>query len=278
MTPYGELLAKGTSRGTIETGIPLRVRSASNPGGIGHEWVKQRFIVEGRKYGRPFVPAKMEDNPYLDQRSYHRQLSKLDPVTRAQLESGDWDIQIGDMFQKHWFPVVMEAPAGLHVIRFWDLAGTKKNKSCYTAGAKLGVDFKTGRYYLLDMVRFKGTPLEVERVIQQTAMRDGRSVPIYFEQEPGASSFFAIDHFQRQVLMGFTVLAYAPGQDKVTRAQPVSSAAQAGNFLLLAGEWIGEWLSEACAFPNGDYKDQVDAVSGAVTVFAHMALPRVRRL
>src|SRR5439155_6373928 len=32
--------------------VPLRMRSGSNPGGVGHEWVKKRFIEEGRKEGR----------------------------------------------------------------------------------------------------------------------------------------------------------------------------------------------------------------------------------
>ncbi len=42
--------------------IPLRMRAASNPGGVGHEWVKQRFIVGDK----PFVPASLDDNPYID--------------------------------------------------------------------------------------------------------------------------------------------------------------------------------------------------------------------
>src|SRR5271169_4418320 len=44
-----------------DSNIPLRMWSASNPGGVGHNWVKQRFIVEGQKYGRVFVPAFLSD-------------------------------------------------------------------------------------------------------------------------------------------------------------------------------------------------------------------------
>src|SRR4051812_2755054 len=46
-------------------GIPVRARSASNPGNIGHGWVKDRFIVHPRD-GVLFVPAKLADNPGLD--------------------------------------------------------------------------------------------------------------------------------------------------------------------------------------------------------------------
>jgi len=68
--------------------VPIRMRGASNPGGIGHEWVKKRFLDEPD--GRVFVPALMSDNPHLDQGSYRQSLEQLDPVTRAQLLEGRW--------------------------------------------------------------------------------------------------------------------------------------------------------------------------------------------
>jgi hypothetical protein len=69
--------------------IPLRMRSASNPGGPGHDWVKRRFI-DRKKPGRTFIPALLGDNPHVDQAAYRRMLAKLDPVTRKRLEEGDW--------------------------------------------------------------------------------------------------------------------------------------------------------------------------------------------
>jgi hypothetical protein len=69
--------------------VPLRMRAATNPGDIGHEWVLKRFIEPGDT-SRPFVPAKLDDNPHLDREAYRRQLSKLDEVTRRQLEDGAW--------------------------------------------------------------------------------------------------------------------------------------------------------------------------------------------
>lgn len=76
--------------------IPLRMRSASNPGGIGHQWVRRRFLVEGPASGRTFVPARLEDNPHLDRAEYERSLAALDPVTRAQLRRGDWSVRDKD--------------------------------------------------------------------------------------------------------------------------------------------------------------------------------------
>jgi hypothetical protein len=79
------------------------MRAASNPGGIGHDWVKQRFLVEGMATGRLFVPAKLDDNPHLD-RHAERELSELDPITRAHLLQGDWSVrQGGTIFRREWF-------------------------------------------------------------------------------------------------------------------------------------------------------------------------------
>lgn len=70
--------------------IPLRARAATNPGGIGHEWVKRRFVEEGTATERVFVPAKLQDNPFLDQVSYRTSLQNLDSITRRQLLDGEW--------------------------------------------------------------------------------------------------------------------------------------------------------------------------------------------
>lgn len=73
-------------RKNVGLDVPLRMRAASNPGGLGHDWVKERFIDNACT----FVPAKLEHNPSADADSYRRQLAKLDPITRRQLEDGDW--------------------------------------------------------------------------------------------------------------------------------------------------------------------------------------------
>lgn len=110
--------------------VPLRMRSASNPGGIGAEWVQQRFIPDnwlpefGRdlavieKDGRAFVPAKLVDNPYLDQESYEQSLSELDDVTRAQLLEGDWQVRE----RGNIFPMFEDGLPGRHVITWSEFA------------------------------------------------------------------------------------------------------------------------------------------------------------
>lgn len=69
--------------------VPLRMRAATNPGGLGHEWVRRRFVADPTEE-RPFVPAKLDDNPSLDRAEYIQSLDELDSTTRAQLRDGVW--------------------------------------------------------------------------------------------------------------------------------------------------------------------------------------------
>jgi hypothetical protein len=106
--------------------VPLRMRAASNPGGIGHDWVRQRFLIEGPDAERVFVPARLDDNPYLDRHAYVASLNELDPVTRAQLLAGDWSVRHGgSIFRREWFRIVDVAPANLRQVRSWDLAASE---------------------------------------------------------------------------------------------------------------------------------------------------------
>ncbi|NLH62454.1 MAG: phage terminase large subunit [Ignavibacteriales bacterium] len=244
-------------RKSKDMNIPLRMRSASNPGGIGHVWVKDRFILKGL-----YVPATLEDNPYIDKESYEDSLNKLDHITREQLRHGNWDISIeGSLFKRQWFEIVEDYPKDLNKVRYWDLAATVSNSSDWTVGCLLGE--KDGIYYVLDIKRIKGTPLEVEKLIRQTAILDGTSVEIYMEQEPGSSGVNNIDHYQRQVLNGFIFYPDKKSNSKELRARPVSSAAEAGNIKLVRGSWNDDFLDEIEAFPQGEHDDQIDALSGA---------------
>jgi hypothetical protein len=79
--------------------VPLRMCAASNPGGIGHGWVKKRFPIDGKPRGRRvFIPAKIADNPHLDTNAYRASLARLSPTLQRQLEEGDWTVAEGLAF------------------------------------------------------------------------------------------------------------------------------------------------------------------------------------
>ena len=254
--------------------VPLRMRATATPGGPGHEWVKQYFLVEGAAQGRTFIPAKLQDNPHEDQEAYIRSLSHVDPITRAQLLNGDWNARSDvSMFRREWFEVVPAVPAGMQMCRYWDLAGTEAKRGKdpdWTAGLLAGEH--EGRLYVCDVQRVRAIPSDVECLVKSTALRDGRGVTIAMEQEPGSAGKALIDHYARAVLPGFTFYGRPSTGNKSLRAAPVASAASAGNVKLLVGAWIGPFLDELEAFPGGAHDDQVDGMSGAYEeLFVHGA-------
>lgn len=265
--PYLYLFSRLRRRAGLP--VPLRVRSSFNPGGIGHDWVRQRFIDETR-HDRLFVSARLEDNPYLDRESYESSLDRLDPVTRAQLRHGDWDIRPeGNLFKREWFANRIEdagPKAFKRVARFYDLAATEAKPGTdpdYTAGVLMGED-DAGMFWILDAHEFRATPADVESAIKTTASIDGRGVEIYIEQEPGASGKSMIDHYQRTVLPGYAVHGVRSSGDKITRAKPFSAACQNGLVRLVRGSWVGNLIDRLTGFGlPGVHDDMTDAAAGA---------------
>ena len=258
--------------GTTLFDVPLRMRAASNPGDVGHAWVRDRFVRSTtRKPGASFYPAKLTDNPSLDQRSYAEGLGNLTLVERQRLLDGDWEVADGGtIFKRSWFDVVpVEAvPRKGKRVRFWDLAatvpkrGANKDDPDWTCGGY--VVFHEGEYWIVHMARFRESPGAVERAIRNHAEQDGRDVPVRMEQEPGASGVNTIDNYRRNILPGFDFDRALPKGDKADRSRTWSGAAEHGLVHLVAGSWIGDFLDECEAFPTGPHDDQIDAVSGAV--------------
>lgn len=104
----------------LQKSLPIRMRSASNPGGFGHRWVKERFAIGphidpvlakkqgikvryiGHNKERPFIPSFVADNPYLDQAAYYESLDELSELERRQLKDGDWDASVDSRFRPEW--------------------------------------------------------------------------------------------------------------------------------------------------------------------------------
>jgi predicted phage terminase large subunit-like protein len=144
----------------------------------------------------------------------------------------------------------------------------KKNDPDWTAGALVAVQkAKDGAQaiYVKDVRRIRARPAGVESLIRNTAIEDGRSVPIWIEQEPGSSGVNVIDNYVRRILFGWNVRGDKVTGPKVERWRPLSSQAEAGNVHLLRGAWNSWWLEEANASPQeGVHDDGLDAVAGAL--------------
>ncbi len=227
--------------------IPLRMRSASNPGNVGHDWVKRRFVerLEAPAGDRIFVPARLNENPYINREEYVKSLLNLDPVTRARILKGDWAARSSrGVLKREWFEVVDAPPADLSIVRYWDTAYQKKKTSDFTVGVKYALA-RNGVSFILHVARTQATPHEVETFIANIAGQDSRSIRIVLQQEPGSGSALWIGSMQRGALLGYSVYADQVKGSKFERSQPFRAAAEAGNVKLLRGEWNDEFLEAA---------------------------------
>ena len=110
---------------SVDTEIPVYMRATGNPGNIGSQWVREMFVdpampnfafdinidtPNGNKViTRRFIPAKLQDNPYLIQTDdYYVMLASLPEIQRKQFLEGDWDA-----FEDSAFP---EFNKSIHVV------------------------------------------------------------------------------------------------------------------------------------------------------------------
>lgn len=120
--------------------IPKSFRASGNPGGIGHNWVKGRYIdpapplkpffdVESDVW-RVFIPSRLEDNAALlkNDPDYWKRVKAAtygnDALERA-WRYGDWDIVAGGMFDDLWRRDIhviepFDIPASWYVDRSFD--------------------------------------------------------------------------------------------------------------------------------------------------------------
>jgi len=175
----------------------------------------------------------------------------------------------GRMFERQWFKVVDQGPMNIRRVRYWDLAATEETPRSdpdWTVGALVGLS--NGQYFVYDIRRIRGTPRKVEALVGQTAQIDLNITEVWIEQEPGSSGINTIDHYQREILVGWPCHGLRTTGSKILRAEPFSSAAEAGNVFLINSPWMKDFLDEAEEFPAGAHDDQVDAISGAIQVLA----------
>lgn len=135
---YSYLFSRNRPNGP---GTRVYMRATANPGGVGHGWVKKRFIkaappmtkitepvtwvdLKGNSHTelqeRIFVPSSVYDNPALLENDpmYVRRLAALPEAEKKALLYGDWDSFSGQVFDE-WRndPARYEDRKWTHVIR-----------------------------------------------------------------------------------------------------------------------------------------------------------------
>lgn len=124
---------------STDVAIPCYVRATTNPGGVGHQWVRERWAIEdsgdatrfqdGQGRWRRFIPARLSDNPFLGD-DYRKTLEGRSEMMRRALLDGRWDVlEIpGAIYRDQLEKTRIEGRIGrvahdpvLPVHTFWDL-------------------------------------------------------------------------------------------------------------------------------------------------------------
>lgn len=169
----------------------------------------------------------------------------------------------GGLFPIDRFEIELSRPANHQVrksVRYWDKAGTEDG-GAFTAGVLIE-ELRNGQILIADVKRGQWSALERETRIRQTAIIDNqdREVETWVEQEPGSGGKESAESTIRN-LKGYVVKADRVTGAKEIRAEPYAAQVQGGNVSLLRAAWNQTFMDEHEVFPNGKYKDQVDAAS-----------------
>ena len=230
-----------------------------------HLCLPMRYEAVGAKSTRFTDPRKIDGELLFPERFPEKQVADLEKTMGSYASAGQLQQRPaprgGGMFKREWFQTVNAAPANCRWVRGWDLAATAKETAAYTAGVLIG-KAQDGRFYIADATRIQGSAADVERLIVNTASQDGAGVKGSIPQDPGQAGKAQSQYLIRQ-LAGFDYRASPETGDKVTRADPLAAQAEAGNVLIVQGDWNRDFLDELTTFPSGKFKDQVDAATRA---------------
>jgi hypothetical protein len=172
---------------TTDPEIIPYMRCTANPGGVGAHWVKKRYIDpsppnESFKgfdgLTRKFIPARLEDNPYLaNDGRYEQMLKALPPTQRRQLLEGDWEVAEGAAFTEfdRFVHIVDPFEIPIHWERLKGIDYGYASESACIWGA---VDKTDGTLIIYRELYRKGLlATELARLITEMEINDPFSVP-----------------------------------------------------------------------------------------------------
>ena len=218
-----------------------------------------------------FIGANCYDNPPLlkAQPGYISNLMSLPRVEMERLLHGSWfaRAEASGLFKREWCREV-DFPNALAKkrVRAWDLAFSKPSEQYpnpdWTAGVLISKD-NSKVYTVEDVVRKRDRVHEIEKLIFETALRDGQGVTISLPLDPAAAAgAYAKDLQRRLAEMGFSCRLSRPVKSKVIRFAPFSSLAQAGFVQIVKAPWNKDFYEELEIFDGEDKHKKDDQVDG----------------
>lgn len=155
--------------------------------------------------------------------------------------------------------------SGLQWVRAWDLAASA-DAGDWTVGA-LMTRLPDGRTVIADVRRGRWESYDVREQIETAAASDPPGTHVELPQDPGQAGKAQAQQLIA-MLAGHIANAEVQSGSKEIRAASYAAQQQAGNVLLVEGDWNGKFVAEHSLFPRASHDDQVDA---GATGFNHLA-------
>jgi predicted phage terminase large subunit-like protein len=220
-----------------------------------------------------FIASMLSDNAILmrSDPSYLANLQSLPLVEQERLLGGNWKIRpaAGLYFPRSALASLLEDVPNdvVRWVRAWDLAATDTEEGgdpAYTASVLIGKR-RNGRYVIADATNHRYKAEKVRELVKQCAVSDKakyKRVKIRMSVDPGQAGKEQSQSYIK-MLAGFSISAVRESGSKESRAEPFAAQWQAGNVDIVAGPWTESLIAQYEAFPEGKFKDMVDAGSNA---------------
>lgn len=173
----------------------------------------------------------------------------------------------GGLVKLQWFKRYRVLPAAkpIRIVQSWDTAQKAEEIHDYSVG-QTWHEYADG-YYLVDELRVRQEYPDLKRTIQTYAVQHSANVILIEDKSSGQA---LLQDLKRETRL--PLVAMMPQGDKIVRMVRHTATVEAGRCFLpepnapadvapRKGQWLGEFENEVSMFPEGEWKDQIDAFS-----------------
>ena len=277
---YTSLL--GRLRRKVGSRVPLRARSASNPGGESHEFFGERFVEPEEPHPeRAFVPALLEDNPHLDRAEYEKALTNLDETLYKQRRFGLWIRDAGEgIYKPEWWvtderryrlgPNGAEGPPAIGRYLSFDTAHKDKDSNDWTACCvfELTADYQARVVEVWrERMQFPSLLSAVEQAAEKHN-RDGLLSGVIIEDKGSGTSALQTLALSAEDWLAELLIPFMPQGSKDERDRQAALYGRVGAVLLPYpnehATWFKGFTEEELFVGNPRWRDRRDAFTQGV--------------
>lgn len=207
---------------------------------------------------------------------YLSNLKALPEISRRIYLDGSWlarEEEAG-LYKRTWSKIVpFPNLRARRRVRAWDLASqpvsTQSPNPDFTRGTLISKD-QDNTYTIEDLVSVRDRPHVVEKLILDTAERDGPSVIVTYPCDPGQSGVARANEMRRKLAeKGIQCRIVRPHKSKRTRFLAFSAIAESGYTSVVKSDWNEEFFNELEAFTGLNKRERddiVDTCSDAILI------------